>query len=70
VLKADHYKKHVYEYTGVEGARLPGRCQQIFDPGPLFRKGYAYYHLDQKIEFNGEMRNVIDILQELPHGQV
>ncbi len=70
MLKVDHYKKHVYEYTGVEGARLPNRCHQIFDPGPFFRKGYSYYHLDEKILFEGELRNVIDVLQDLPHGQV
>ena len=67
MLKADHHKKHVYEYRGIEGAKLPSRCQEISDPAPLFRKGYTYYHLLDEIEINGVKKIVYEVVDKLPY---
>ena len=67
MLKADHHKKHVYEYRGIEGAKLPARCQEIEDPTPLFRKGYSYYYLLDEIVIDNEKKYVYQVIDKLPY---
>lgn len=49
MLKVDLLKKIVYEYRGVDGAKLPPRCREIepSDVGRYAERGFRMYDLSE-----------------------
>ena len=62
MLSADHMKKHIYEYRGIDVQAIPDRCSEIVleTAKNLFSQGYKYFDLslfcvlykDKVVEWN------------------